>query len=237
MAQLAPVESVIQRKLRIIGSYYVYCYIVRAHQDSTSVKLNSAFSYSRKPGEFFMSRVSVFALATITAVLACSPADQADQVAQAAPEEPGRGMASIADDTSQPNIVNVAVGSPDHTTLVAAVQAADLVDVLANPGPFTVFAPTNAAFDKLPAGTVDDLLKPENKSTLRKILHHHVTTSALAIDHFRDGQSLWLVDGGHETITMKDGEMWIGEAKVIGSVRASNGWVHVIDGVLVPGEE
>jgi len=193
--------------------------------------LNSALSYSRKPGEFFMSRVSALALATITAVLACSPADQ---VAQAAPEEPGGGMASIADDTSQPNIVNVAVGSPDHTTLVAAVQAADLVDVLANPGPFTVFAPTNAAFDKLPAGTVEDLLKPENKSALRRILHHHVTTSALAIDHFRDGQSLWLVDGGHETITLKDGEMWIGDAKVLGSVRASNGWVHVIDGVLLP---
>ena len=181
-----------------------------------------------------MSRIGVVAVATITAVLACSPAEQADQ---GAPEESAAGMASIADDTSQPDIVKVAVGSADHTTLVAAVQAADLVDVLANPGPFTVFAPTNAAFDKLPAGTVDDLLKPENRSTLRKVLHHHVTTSALPTDYFKDGQSLWMVDGGHETITLKDGEMWIGEAKVLGSVRASNGWVHVIDGVLVPSAE
>lgn len=182
-----------------------------------------------------MSRIGVFALAAITAVFACTPAEQADQSAAAEPAD--AGMASIADDTSQPDIVKVAVGSPDHTTLVAAVQAADLVDVLANPGPFTVFAPTNAAFDELPAGTVDDLLKPENRSTLRKVLHHHVTTSALAVDYFKDGQSLWMVDGGYETITFKDGEMWIGEAKVIGSVRASNGWVHVIDGVLVPATE
>jgi len=181
-----------------------------------------------------MSRIGIFALAAITAVFACTPAEQADQ---SAAEPADAGMASIADDTSQPDIVKVAVGSPDHTTLVAAVQAADLVDVLANPGPFTVFAPTNAAFDELPAGTVEDLLKPENRSTLRKVLHHHVTTSALAVDYFKDGQSLWMVDGGHETITFKDGEMWIGEAKVIGSVRASNGWVHVIDGVLVPATE
>ncbi len=182
-----------------------------------------------------MPRIGPFALAVVAAVFACSPAEQASQDAPA--EAADAGMASIADDTSQPDIVKVAVGSPDHTTLVAAVQAADLVDVLANPGPFTVFAPTNAAFDKLPAGTVEDLLKPENRSTLRKVLHHHVTTSALAVDYFKDGQSLWMVDGGYETISLRDGDMWIGDAQVIGSVRASNGWVHVIDGVLVPGEE
>jgi len=178
-----------------------------------------------------MLPVRAIALVLSAAVLACGPADQADQPAAS---EPGGGMASISDDTSQPDILKVAAGSADHTTLVAAVQAADLVDVLANPGPFTVFAPTNAAFDQLPAGTVEDLLKPENKSALRGVLHHHVTTSALAVDFFRDGQSLGMVDGGYETIVKKDGEMWSGDAKVIGSVRASNGWVHVIDGVLVP---
>jgi uncharacterized surface protein with fasciclin (FAS1) repeats len=182
-----------------------------------------------------MSRIRLFALVTVAAALACSPADQAEQSAPA--EATGAGMGSIADDTSNPDIVDVAVGSPDHTTLVAAVQAADLVDVLANPGPFTVFAPTNAAFEKLPEGTVENLLKPENRSALRGVLQHHVTTSALAIDFFKDGQSLWLVDGGHETITIADGEVRIGGALVLGSVRASNGWVHVIDGVLVPGEE
>lgn len=182
-----------------------------------------------------MSRIRLFALATLTVALACSPADQAEQ--SAAAEATEAGMGSIVDDTSNPDIVDVAVGSPDHTTLVAAVQAADLVDVLANPGPFTVFAPTNAAFEKLPEGTVENLLKPENRSALRGVLQHHVTTSALPIDFFKDGQSLWLVDGGHETITRADGEVRIGGALVLGSVRASNGWVHVIDGVLVPGAE
>lgn len=187
-----------------------------------------------------MSRIALFALAAVAATLGCAPADeagQADSSDQAANTSTVRGSASIASDTSEPDIVKVAVGSEDHTTLVAAVQAAGLVDVLATPGPFTVFAPTNAAFDKLPEGTVEDLLKPENKSQLTTILHHHVTTSSLATDHFQDGQSLWLVDGGHETITFRDGDMWIGEAKVIGSVRASNGWVHVIDSVLLPASD
>lgn len=183
-----------------------------------------------------MPRIRVFALVTVAAALACSPADEAAQADSAAPAEQA-GMGSIADNNSQPDIVDVAVGSPDHTTLVAAVQAADLVDVLANPGPFTVFAPTNAAFEALPEGTVDNLLKPENRSALRGVLQHHVTTSALALDFFKDGQSLWLVDGGHETITISDGEVRIGGALVLGSVRASNGWVHVIDGVLVPSGE
>ena len=178
-----------------------------------------------------MSFVRASALAAVAVFLACSPSDRA---ADSTPAQPAGGLASVQDDRSQPTVVKVAVGSPDHSTLVTAVQAADLVDVLASPGPFTVFAPTNAAFDKLPAGTVEDLLKPENKSKLRGILQHHVTTSALALDVFKDGQSVGLVDGGRETIMKKDGETWIGGAKVIASVRASNGWVHVIDAVLVP---
>lgn len=105
---------------------------------------------------------------------------------------------------------------------------------MSSSGPYTVFAPTNAAFDALPAGTVDDLLKPENKSKLSKILQHHVTTSALDLDFFEDGQVLGMVDGGREAITRRDGATYIGQAKVIGSVRASSGWVHVVDGVLLP---
>lgn len=144
------------------------------------------------------------------------------------------GQADVDEGNSIPNIVKVAVGSADHTTLVAALKAANLVDVLANPGPFTVFAPTNAAFDKLPPGTVDDLLKPENLSKLKEILQHHVTTSALEADSFTDGQELGMVTAGAETITRKPDGLYIGAAKVIASVRASNGWVHVIDAVLVP---
>jgi len=165
------------------------------------------------------------------ALIACGPTDTSDESAAAVAQG---DQASVQDDVSQPDVVKVAVGSADHTTLVAALKAADLVNSLANAGPFTVFAPTNAAFDKLPAGTVDDLLKPENKSKLKGILHHHVTTSALDAEYFQDGQSLGMVDGGRETITKKDGAFFIGGAKVIASVRASNGWVHVIDAVLVP---
>ncbi|WP_411279212.1 fasciclin domain-containing protein [Gemmatimonas sp.] len=167
---------------------------------------------------------------------ACAPAsDQAETSASTAEAAaPGGGQAAVDDTVSQPNVVRVALGSKDHTTLVAALQAADLVNSLANAGPFTVFAPTNAAFDKLPAGTVETLLKPENKLKLKTVLHHHVTTSALDVADLADGQSLSMVDGVSEAITKKDGATYIGGAKVIASVRASNGWVHVIDGVLVP---
>ena len=167
----------------------------------------------------------------VAALVACTPSDAGDTGASAAPSG---DQASVKDDVSQPDVAKVAVGSKDHTTLVAALQAADLVNSLANVGPFTVFAPNNAAFDALPAGTVEDLLKPANKSKLRRILLYHVTTSALDLSYFQDGQVLGMADGGRANITRRDGATYIGEAKVLGSVRASNGWVHVIDGVLLP---
>jgi uncharacterized surface protein with fasciclin (FAS1) repeats len=168
-------------------------------------------------------------------VIACASGDSAEYADDTAAPASG-GQASVVDETSMPDIVKVAVGSPDHTTLVAALQAADLVNSLANPGPFTVFAPTDEAFAKLPAGTVEDLVKPENKATLVKILYHHVTTSALDVDMFDDGMDLGMVEG-RVMIKKENGEMWVDGAKVIASVRASNGWVHVIDAVLVPKSE
>ena len=171
-------------------------------------------------------------VALLVAVASCAAPENrtTSGEAQAAPS----GQASVVDDQSQPDVVRVAVGSKDHTTLVAALKAADLVNSLANAGPFTVFAPTNAAFDKLPAGTVDDLLKPANKSRLSDILTHHVTTSARELDAFADGESVSMADGSSETIQRKGKDVFIGAARVAGSVRASNGWVHVIDAVLVP---
>lgn len=144
------------------------------------------------------------------------------------------GQEAVEDDVSEKDVVKVAVGSPDHTTLVTAVKAADLVTSLSNAGPFTVFAPTNAAFEKLPKGTVEDLLKPENKSKLETILQHHVMTSALASDFFQDGQSMGMVDGTNVTFTVKDGATFVDGNKILGSVKASNGWVHVIDTVILP---
>ncbi|HEY4797827.1 MAG TPA: fasciclin domain-containing protein [Bacteroidia bacterium] len=148
----------------------------------------------------------------------------------------GNGAASVKDEVSQPNVVKVAVGSKDHTTLVKAVQAADLVDVLAQSGPYTVFAPTNAAFDQLPAGTVDGLLKPEKKADLRNILQYHVTTSKLKLEYLKDGQQIPMVDNNNSkaTIHVKDGKYMINDANVVGTVDASNGVVYVIDKVLLP---
>jgi uncharacterized surface protein with fasciclin (FAS1) repeats len=144
------------------------------------------------------------------------------------------GQSGVQDDESQKNIVQVASGSEDHTTLVAAVQAAELVDVLVNAGPFTVFAPVNAAFDALPAGTVEDLLKPENKETLSDILQYHVAVASLKVDYLIDGQKLEMVNGGYVTISKSDEAVMINDAKIIGTVETSNGIIHVVDKVLLP---
>lgn len=173
-----------------------------------------------------LSRVSL-SLAVLAAV-ACTAAPADQGAAAAAPV----GQASVQDNESTPDVVKVAVGSKDHTTLVAALQAGDLVNALANAGPFTVFAPTNAAFEKLPKGTVDDLLKPANKETLKLVLQHHVTTSALSVDALSDGQVLGMADNTSATITKKGNDTFIDGAKIIASVKASNGMVHVVDAVI-----
>jgi len=145
------------------------------------------------------------------------------------------------------NIVENAVNSKDHTTLVAAVKAAGLVDTLAGPGPFTVFAPTNEAFGQLPAGTVDTLLKPENKGTLTGVLTYHVVPgrytagqiAALAARH-KGVATLKTVEGENLRF-MKSGSGWAvvdakgGKARIsIANVMQSNGVIHVVDRVLMP---
>jgi len=132
------------------------------------------------------------------------------------------------------NIVSIAVASPDHKTLVTALKAADYVTAVANPGPLTVFAPTDAAFGKLPAGTVESLVKPENQAKLKEILKYHVTTSVYDAPALTDGQVLGMANGAKATIHVKDGKITINDATVVASVRGSNGVVHVIDGVLLP---
>ncbi len=141
---------------------------------------------------------------------------------------------ALADDDAPKDIVDVAVASKDHTTLVTAVKAADLVMSLKNPGPLTVFAPTNAAFDKLPKGTLEGLLKPEAQFDLGKILQYHVTTSVYTTKDFKDGQVLGQANGAKVTLGVKDGKVTVNGANILASVRASNGIVHVIDQVLLP---
>ncbi|MDZ4757334.1 MAG: fasciclin domain-containing protein [Bacteroidota bacterium] len=148
---------------------------------------------------------------------------------------PQTGQSGVKDETSVKNVVGIAIGSKDHTTLVTAVKAAELVDVLSNAGPFTVFAPTNAAFDKLPAGTVEGLLKTDKKETLQDILQYHVSVGVYKEDALQDGQVIGQVNGGNITISKKDGKTMInGTATIIASVPASNGIIHVIDAVLLP---
>ena len=179
----------------------------------------------------------VFAIAIIAGSTAASAQMMKD-------ENPMVGGAAMY---KSKNIVDNAVNSRDHTTLVTAVQAAGLVDTLKSAGPFTVFAPTNAAFDKLPAGTVETLLKPKNKATLAKVLTYHViagnndsksimkaikngggkaeftTVSGDTLTAMMQGNSLVLMDGkgGRSTVTIAD-------------VRQSNGVIHVVDSVVLP---
>jgi uncharacterized surface protein with fasciclin (FAS1) repeats len=139
------------------------------------------------------------------------------------------------------NIVQNAVHSKDHTTLVAAVKAADLVDTLSGPGPFTVFAPTNAAFGKLPKGTVATLVKPENKAMLTKILTYHVVPGRLEAADLTDGKTLTTVEGDQLTVRNSGGRISIVDAKgdvsrvTIPDVNQSNGVIHVVNTVLLPG--
>ena len=143
-------------------------------------------------------------------------------------------QANVKDDVSNPNVVQVAVGSKDHTTLVAAVKAAGLVDALSNVGPFTVFAPTNAAFDKLPKGTVEGLLAADKKEDLRNILEYHTYVGALKTDYMSDGDEFEQVNAKKIKITKKGDKFFVnGTAEIIASIPASNGIIHVIDEVLM----
>ena len=135
---------------------------------------------------------------------------------------------------SAKTVVDVAIGSPDHTTLVAAVKAAGLVETLSGPGPFTIFAPTNAAFAKLPAGTLEMLLKPENKAKLVSILTYHVVPAKVMAADVKSGEAP-TVNG--KKLTLKAGSMgvMVDKAKVTATdLVGSNGVVHVIDTVLMP---
>jgi len=145
------------------------------------------------------------------------------------------GQETVADDESQKDVVKVAVSSPDHTTLVAALKHVEYVDDLSNAGPFTVFAPTNAAFEKLPAGTLDDLLKEENKEVLKNILEYHVAVGGYKTEYMQDGQNIGMANGDNIKISMLGDKIVINETvNVIATIAASNGIIYVVDGVLLP---
>ena len=144
------------------------------------------------------------------------------------------GQSSVVDESSNPNIVQTAATSKDHTTLVAAVKAAGLVDVLSNAGPFTVFAPTNAAFDKLPKGTVEGLLKTDKKDDLKNLLEYHTYVGNLKTDYMQDGQEYEQVNGGKIKITKKGDKTFVNGSEIVASITTANGMIHVINDVLLP---
>ena len=181
----------------------------------------------------FMLLISSIAL---TVFVACNQSDQQSSTEDA--YETRVGQDAVIDNESQKDVVKIAVGSKDHTTLVAALKQADYVTELSNTGPFTVFAPTNEAFEKLPKGTVDDLLKPENKDKLREILEYHVAVGGYKQEYLTDGQTINQANLKNITISIKDGSMVVNNtAKVVATVPASNGIVYVIDAVLLPPSE
>lgn len=158
--------------------------------------------------------------------------EQSNQTSKSGVKE-SAGITPEKDNVSKKDVVKIAAGSPDHTTLVTAVTAADLVTSLSNAGPFTVFAPVNSAFEKLPKGTVEELLKPENKSKLSNILYHHVIVGVMNENMLTDGMSLTMFDGKPVKVTKKDGVTYIDKAKITATVPASNGIVYVVDDVIL----
>ncbi len=171
-------------------------------------------------------------------MVSCNQATETKNETASATSDPATtagGQENVQDSDSQKDVVKVAMSSKDHTTLVAALKQAGLVTSLSNAGPFTVFAPTNEAFNKLPAGTVDGLMKDDKKEDLQNILQYHVFMSALKPESFTDGQTLGMVNGDNVTVSVKDGKTMLNNsATIITSIPASNGMIYVIDGVLLP---
>lgn len=178
-----------------------------------------------------------FLYAPLVVLIACGQQPSANTETNVAETVADGGQSTVRDETSEPDVVRVAVNSPVHTTLVAALKGAEYVDALSNAGPFTVFAPTNEAFDKLPAGTVKNLLKPENKDALRNILEYHVYVGVIKEDFIQDGMTLNQVNLDNVTLNKKDGKITVNGANVLGVVKATNGVVYVIDAVLLPPEK
>lgn len=171
----------------------------------------------------------------LTLMIACNNSSSGPDTASTDNSIPTGGQEAVKDDESAKDIVKVAVGSNDHTTLVAALKQADLVTSLSNAGPFTVFAPTNAAFDKLPAGTVEGLMKDEKKADLQNILQYHVAVAGYKAENMKDGQVIGEANGDNITLSVKDGKIMLnGTANIVASIPASNGIIHVIDAVLLP---
>ena len=179
--------------------------------------------------------IKTLLLASLLITFGCKQGEEtASEPTSETTEVSSGGQENVVDENSAPNIVQTAMGSKDHTTLVAAVKAAGLVTSLSNAGPFTVFAPTNAAFDKLPKGTVEDLLKPENKNKLVDVLGYHTYVGVLKAEYMQDGQEFEMVTPQKVKITKQGEKTFVNNVEIVASIETSNGIIHVIGDVLLP---
>ncbi len=179
-----------------------------------------------------------FALFILTLLSACESGVREDPTSPADGTHSGTssrpGQEAVQDVESTPNILQVALGSDAHTTLVIAVKAAEQTTALANNGPLTVFAPTNEAFDALPEGTVANLLLPENKMTLASIIQMHAAPGSYDVAQLKDGMNLFVASGHNVKVEVRDDGTYVHGAKILGTVKAANGIVHVVDKVFTP---
>ncbi len=152
-----------------------------------------------------------------------------------------QGQATFIDDVSAANALQVAKSLPDFSTLVAAIEAAGVENSVVNVGPLTIFAPTNEAFEKLPEGTVETLLKPENKEKLAFILKNHVAPANFPDTQLEkdatNGRKLYMASGNYLDVIKKEDGLYVGGTKILKTVKVSNGWIHVVGDVLVPAEK
>ena len=176
-------------------------------------------------------------------LLACKT--ETKEATSTAPSQPAateehKGQAAVVDEESDANALQVARSLDDFKTLVAAIEAAGVEDAVVNAGPLTIFAPLNSAFDKLPEGTVETLLQPENKSQLAFVLTNHVAPANYPVKQLmkeaEKGRKLYMASGKYLVVENKDGAVFVGGTKVLQTVQVSNGWIHVVDDVLVPAE-
>lgn len=187
----------------------------------------------------YLSLVILFGLGVLMS--SCTNKATSDNSSSSSPEaavSEHKGQAAFNDDVSEANALQVARSLEDFSTLVAAIEAAGVEDAVVNAGPLTIFAPLNSAFGKLPEGTVESLVQPENKSKLAFILTNHVAPANYPIKQLKKeaakGRKLYMASGNYLEVVEDNGEITVGGTKILKTVQVSNGWIHVIDDVLVP---
>jgi uncharacterized surface protein with fasciclin (FAS1) repeats len=181
----------------------------------------------------------ILAVGTAAIFISCGGTTEDTSGSGAAlPDNTPLGQAGVVDNESANDILKVAIGSKDHSTLVAAVQAAHIEHILSNAGPLTVFAPVNSAFEALPPGTVESLLEPDNIGLLTTILTRHAAPGSFDIEKLkkeaRKGRKLYMATGDYLDVTTEGDDVFVHGIKVLASVQTSNGIINVIDQVILP---